>query len=140
MTHPIEPENNPAVAHEHTDADARAITQFGIALTFFLIVSQLLLWWLFSSFSEREQKLSPPVPAIVKMQAPREPPEPRLQPNPQLDMKKMLQEENQILTQYGSVDPDRGIVRIPVERAIDIAAQQGLPQFKATEAKTKTSK
>lgn len=140
MTHPIEPENNPAVAHEHTDADARAITQFGIALTFFLIVSQLLLWWLFSSFSEREQKLSPPVPAIVKMQAPREPPEPRLQPNPQLDMKKMLQEENQILTQYGWVDPDRGIVRIPVERAIDIAAQQGLPQFKATEAKTKTSK
>jgi len=140
LTHPIEPENNPAVAHEHTDADARAITQFGIALTFFLIVSQLLLWWLFSSFSEREQKLSPPVPAIVKMQAPREPPEPRLQPNPQLDMKKMLQEENQILTQYGWVDPDRGIVRIPVERAIDIAAQQGLPQFKATEAKTKTSK
>jgi hypothetical protein len=140
LTHPVEPENNPAVAHEHTDADAHAITQFGIALTFFIIVSQLLLWWLFSSFSEHEQKLSPPVPAIVKMQAPREPPEPRLQPNPQLDMRNMLLEENQVLTHYGWVDPDRGIVRIPVERAIDIAAQRGLPQFKATEAKPKTSK
>ena len=140
MSHPIEPENNPAVAHETTDADSHAITQFGIALTFFIIVSQLVLWWVFSSFSEREQKMSPPVPAIVKIEAPREPPEPRLQANPQLDMKKMLQEENQVLNGYGWVDPDRGIVRIPIDRALDIVAQKGLPQFKAAEVKSKTSK
>jgi hypothetical protein len=43
----------------------------------------------------------------------------------------MLQEENEILNHYGWVDPDRGIVRLPVERALDIVAQKGLPQFKA---------
>ena len=91
MKPPIEPENNPTVAHEPTDADSRSITQFGIALTFFLIVSQLALWWVFSSFSKREQKLSPPIPAIIRTQAPKEPPEPRLQANPQSDLKKMLQ-------------------------------------------------
>ncbi|MBZ5592494.1 MAG: hypothetical protein LAP39_09675 [Acidobacteriia bacterium] len=140
MKHPIEPDNNPTVAHEHTDADSRAITQFGIALTFFLIVSQLVLWWVFSSFSKREQKLSPPVPAIVKAEAPHEPPEPRLQANPQLDMRKMLEEENEALTHYGWVDPDRGIVRLPIERALDILAKKGLPQFKAEGAKPKTTR
>jgi len=132
MKPPIEPENNPTVAHEPTDADSRSITQFGIGLTFFLIVSQLVLWWVFSSFSKREQRLSPPVPAIIRTQALHEPPEPRLQANPQLDLRKMRQEEDEVLNHYGWVDRDRGIVRLPIERALDIAAQKGLPQFKAT--------
>ena len=139
MKPPIEPENNPTVAHEPTDADSRSITQFGIGLTFFLILSQLALWWVFSSFSKREQKLSPPVPAIIRTQAPKEPPEPRLQASPQSDLKKMLQQEDQVLNNYGWVDPDRGIVRLPVERALDIVAQKGLPQFKAG-AETSPSK
>ncbi len=132
MKPPIEPDNNPTVAHEPTDADSRSITQLGIAVTFFLIVSQLALWWVFSSFSKREQKLSPPVPAIIRTQAPKEPPEPRLQANPQSDLRKMRQEEDEVLNHYGWVDPDRGIVRLPIGRALDIVAQKGLPQFKAT--------
>jgi hypothetical protein len=140
MKHRIEPDNNPTVAHEHTDADSRSITQFGIALTFFLIVSQLVLWWVFSSFSKQQQRLSPPVPSIIRTQAPKEPPEPRLQANPQSDMRQMLQEENEILNHYGWVDPDRGIVRLPVERALDIVAQKGLPQFKAAETPASKAK
>ena len=41
VNHPTEPDNNPTVAHEHTDADSHAITQFGIALAFLVVVSQL---------------------------------------------------------------------------------------------------
>src|SRR5215472_9774199 len=73
-----EPENNPTVAHESTDADERAITKFGIALVFIVVLSQLVLWWFFAQLSKREQKLSPPVPAMVKIEAPKQPPEPRL--------------------------------------------------------------
>jgi hypothetical protein len=51
----------------------------------------------------------------------------------------MHQEEDEVLNHYGWVDPDRGVVRIPVERALDIVAQRGLPQFKAT-AETPASK
>ena len=32
-----------------------------------------------------------------------------------------------ILDSYGWVDPDKGIVRIPIDQAIDIVAQKGLP-------------
>jgi len=133
VKHPIEPKNNPTVAHETTDADARAITRFGIGLALAVIVSQLLLWWFFDHLSVRELKLSPPVPALIKAQAPKEPPEPRLQGNPQLDMRKLREAEDAVLNHYAWVDPDRGIVRIPVERAMEIVAQKGLPKFKAAE-------
>ena len=130
--HPTEPQSNPTVAHEETDADTRAITRYGIGLAFLLITCNVLVWWLFDHLSARESRLSPAVPAIVKEQAPTEPPEPRLQGNPQLDMRNMLDEEDAVLNHYGWVDPDRGIVRIPVQQAIEIVAQKGVPQFKGT--------
>jgi len=132
VKHPTEPENNPTVAHEDSDADARSITRFGIGLTLTVVVSQVVLWLLFAHFSHREDKSSPPVPSLIKMQAPKEPPEPRLQGNPQLDLKIMLRDEDAVLHHYGWVDPDRGIVRLPIERAMEVVAQKGLPQFKAT--------
>ena len=134
VNYPTEPESNPTVAHEETDADARAITRFGIALVLVLVLSQLALWWLFNSFTRRESKLSPPVSALVRAQAPTEPPEPRLQANPQADMRTMREREETVLNHYGWVDPNRGVVRIPIDRALDLVAERGLPQFKATEA------
>jgi hypothetical protein len=135
VSHPTEPDNNPTVAHEPTDADARAITRFGIGLAFIVILSQLLLWWFFDHLAGREARLSPPVPALIRAQAPKEPPEPRLQGSPQLDMKKLLLDEDAVLNHYAWVDPDRGIVRLPVDRALEIIAQKGLPRFPAMEPK-----
>jgi hypothetical protein len=135
VSRPTEPKNNPTVAHERTDADARAITRFGIALALIVILSQLMLWWLFDHLSGKEAKLSPHVSALIRAQAPKEPPEPRLQGNPQRDMRKMLEDENAVLNHYGWVDPDRGIVRLPVDRALEIVAQKGLPRFQIMEPK-----
>ena len=131
MNHPTEPQNNPVVAHETTDADTWAITRFGIALGLCVVVVHLILWWLFAHYSSREAKLSPLVPEIIKTQAPREPPEPRLQGNPQADLRKMLQDEDSVLNHYGWVDPEHGVVRIPIDRAIDVIATRGLPHFTA---------
>jgi len=129
-SHSAVSESNPTVAHEDTDADAHSITVFGIALAFTIVLVHLLLWGMFALFSGREAKLSPHVPAIIKTQAATEPPEPRLQGNPQLDLKKMLEDEDAALNHYGWVDPEHGIVRIPIQRALEIAAEKGLPQFK----------
>mgnify|MGYP003497489033 CR=1 FL=1 len=38
--------------------------------------------------------------------------------------------EEKLLKGYGWVDPDKGIVRIPVDRALEIVAQKGLPASK----------
>jgi hypothetical protein len=141
VSHPTDPENNPSVAHEHTDADSHAITRFGIALAFILVVSQLVMWWVFDRLSARETKLSPHVSAIIKAQAPTLPPEPRLQGNapldlhPRLDLQKMRREEDDALSHYAWIDPDHGVVRLPIARALELAAQNGLPKFKVTEQK-----
>jgi hypothetical protein len=141
VSHPTDPESNPTVAHEHTDADAHAITRFGIGLAFILVVSQLLLWWVFHHFSERETKLSPHVSAMIKAQAPTLPPEPRLQGNapldlhPRLDLQQMRREEDDVLNHYAWIDPDHGVVRLPIERALELISLNGLPKFKVTEQK-----
>ena len=44
----------------------------------------------------------------------------------------MLQDEDSVLNHYGWVDPERGVVRIPIDRAIDVIATRGLPRFTAS--------
>ncbi len=55
------------------------------------------------------------------------PPEPRLQAEPKIELKDLRADEDAILNSYGWVDPNKGIVRIPIDQAIDIVAQKGLP-------------
>jgi hypothetical protein len=53
------------------------------------------------------------------------PADPRLQANPTLDIRILREQENTALTTYGR-DP-QGNIHIPVDRAIDIVSQEGLP-------------
>jgi hypothetical protein len=39
----------------------------------------------------------------------------------------MRQDEDQILGSYGWIDRQKGIVRLPIARAIDLLSQRGLP-------------
>jgi len=44
----------------------------------------------------------------------------------------MRAEEDKILKNYGWIDQEKGIVRIPIDRAIEILAQRGLPARSAS--------
>ena len=57
----------------------------------------------------------------------KEPPEPRLQKDPAMDLQQFRAGEEAVLHSYGWVDPEKGIVRIPVERAMELVAKEGLP-------------
>ena len=52
---------------------------------------------------------------------------PRLQPQPQLDIKALHAAEREKLHTYAWIDKQAQIVQIPIERAIDIVAEKGLP-------------
>src|SRR5579871_4346820 len=58
------------------------------------------------------------------------PPSPRLQITPANDLKDVRDQEHQLLSSYGWVERDKGVVRIPIDRAMDILAQRGLPPGK----------
>ena len=55
------------------------------------------------------------------------PAEPRLQPSPESDLRKFMAYQDSILSGYGWVDRDSGIVRVPIDTAIEMVLKQGLP-------------
>jgi hypothetical protein len=62
-------------------------------------------------------------------------PEPRLQIDARNELRQMRATEEAALKNYGWVDKDAGIVRIPVDRAMEILAKKGLPARKQEQKK-----
>jgi hypothetical protein len=54
-------------------------------------------------------------------------PNPRLQKNDVKDMREQIEAEENLLERYSWVDESAGTVRIPIERAIELTAERGLP-------------
>lgn len=54
-------------------------------------------------------------------------PSPREQISPQLDLQALRAREEAELTSYGWVDRKAGVVRIPMDRALELLSQRGLP-------------
>jgi hypothetical protein len=55
------------------------------------------------------------------------PPEPRLQVSAPKDLEQYKAAQDEILNSYGWVDQQAGIVRIPIDKAMDILVQKGFP-------------
>lgn len=55
------------------------------------------------------------------------PPEPRLQVHAPEDLRTFHEREDHILSTYAIIDQKQGTVRLPIDRAIDLLAQKGLP-------------
>lgn len=58
---------------------------------------------------------------------PRPYPAPALQVSPSEDLRRLTERQMSLLTGYGWVDRRRGLARIPVERAMAVLAEKGLP-------------
>jgi hypothetical protein len=121
-----EPVENPKLVHNESDVDVRAIVGFGIALLVVGAVVHLLLWLLFAYFSAEASRIPREFPLAAAEQQ-QLPPEPRLQANPREDLREFRQREDAILNSYGWVDKGAGIARIPIDEAIRITVQKGLP-------------
>lgn len=129
--------------HERSDAHVAPLVQFLIWLAIVCAVSFFLMKWLLGWFKEQDT----PIPGNVAHPLAAErvvPPEPRLERarNTQLlgegrndgapfftsqSLAGVHAQERERLTSYGWVDKQNGIVHIPIERAIELTLQQGLP-------------
>jgi hypothetical protein len=83
-------------------------------------------WYVVRIMSDRELR-NPPVVSPLAQTLPEQPPEPRLQNIPAADLQKLQMTEQEILSNYAWIDEKGGIVRIPIERAMDLLAERGLP-------------
>ncbi|MBI3492583.1 MAG: hypothetical protein HY047_12520 [Acidobacteria bacterium] len=115
------------VHHETSDVDIRGILGFGLGLFLVSVAIHVVIWLLFSYFSAREARRVEPEYPLAMTQAAKTPPEPRLQTNPRQDLRDLREQEDQILGSYGWVDKNAGTVRIPIDEAIKLTLERGLP-------------
>jgi hypothetical protein len=92
-------------------------------LAFFSVLT----WGVFQLLKRDSRSEDRPLPANVARQLARLPPAPRLEDKPLAPRAQLNARENAILTTYGWVDKKAGIVRIPIDRAMDLIAHRGLP-------------
>ncbi len=88
----------------------------GLDLTVRFVVSRLLT-------ARQKAELAP----VTFYPAENAPPEPRLEANPIQDLQDLHKKEDALLNRYRWIDKPKGIVQIPVDRAIVLLAQRGLP-------------
>jgi hypothetical protein len=118
---------NPEVHHEHSDVNIRAILGFGAALFVVAAVVHVLIYVLFGYFDSRENAKVPAEYPLAATQGHREPPEPRLQTDPRQDLADLRAKEDEVLGSYGWVDKNAGLVRIPIDAAVKLTLERGLP-------------
>ncbi len=118
---------NPAVTHEESDVNIRGILGFAVGLIVVAVVIHLLIYVLFGYFDSREgRKVTVEYP-LAAGQGDRLPPEPRLQTNPRQDLLDLRAREDEVLGSYGWVDRNAGVVRIPIDAAMKLTLERGLP-------------
>ncbi len=113
-----------SAGYERKDLSPRAIALFGVALSIVIVLSAgIVTLFQFYAGSRFTRRQAPRPPLAVT----REATEPRLQVNAPNELRTVREAEDRILSSYGWVDPQGETVRIPIERAMEILAQKGLP-------------
>lgn len=121
---------------EGRDVEVRGIFWFVAALLISGVVITIVLWGMFRYFEGERAGLDPEDTPVVAEQRKREPPsaDPAARfPQPRLQFKAAEENarhqfaEERILSSYGWVDAKAGVARIPINRAMELVAQRGLP-------------
>lgn len=129
--HPAPPvDEGASLGYEPRDVRVGWIVAFAMALAAMVILVLPLTDWIFDRLeSSAAQRDAPTSPLAAKQ----EPPEPRLESRPAAELAALRRREDEKLTKYRWLNREQGIVQIPVERAIELLVERGLPEPKAGE-------
>jgi hypothetical protein len=111
--------------HEVRDVLFRPILITGAALFGTLFVVMAISLGLYSWNANRLAQSDAGLPPLAVVD--QTPPEPRLQASNNADLLAMQAEHDELLGSYGWVNQAQGRARIPIERAMELIAQRGLP-------------
>lgn len=126
-TAPKEPVD-PETYHSHDDVDANLIWKIGIGLILTLWAIVVLIYPLFQFF--KYDRTGGKDPSKVLAYVPRQPPRPRNEDQPILVIQQFRKREDGQLNNYFWVSRSKGIVSIPIARAMQLVAQRGVPPSK----------
>lgn len=124
-------------AYERQDLSASAVLAFLVGLTMTVVVIYFILLWVYGFLDNYQKAHQPPQNPLVvvgkadtRQVAPDEAqrfPQPRLENTERGELTGFRLKEERELNSYGWIDEKPGVVRIPIDRAMQLLAQRGLP-------------
>ena len=117
--------------YERRDANVRALLKFAFWMAVVLAVVMVGMKWTFDYYSRTQSLGAPASPLFAGRELP---PSPRLQVQPRLELKDYCAAQEQRVNSYAWVDRSSGVVRVPVDRAMDLLLARGLAARPASEA------
>lgn len=130
-------EHHEGTGFERTDLGSRPIFGFLISLVVVGVLIYYIIWGMFYFLDAYNRKNEPAVNPMVKAEKDTRVilpghveqvfPEPRLETNERTELAPFRSQEEEQLNSYGWVDQHAGVVHIPIERAMQLIAQRGLP-------------
>jgi hypothetical protein len=123
--------DNVEVVHEESDVNVGAIIRYGIVLFAVAVVVHVFLWWLLGVYERQNERAQTQAFPMAAGQGDRLPPAPRLQDNPQQELQELRAQQKALLEGYAWVNKETGVVRIPIEEAMRMVVERGLPSREA---------
>lgn len=112
-------------AFRQRDVNLKGILLFGGGLVLVTGVVLFALAVMTTMFQRQAEFARPPSLPVAERDV--KPPDPRLEPDPQASLREFLRRQESVLKSYGVADPERGVYRVPIERAMDLLLKEGLP-------------
>jgi len=117
--------------YERSDAHIGALLKFAFWMAISMAVVLVGMKWTFDYYSRTQPLGAPASPLLAGRELP---PSPRLQAQPRLELKDYCAAQQQAVNSYAWVDQASGVVRVPVDRAMDLLLARGLAARPASEA------
>ena len=137
---PNQPTPNPPIINhdgfEQEDLSSRSALYFLAGLVLVCVVVYLIVFGMYRFLDSYATAHQPPMSPMVTPEADTRAvtpenaetfPQPRLEENERTQFRSFIEDQDRKLATYDWVDKDRGTVRIPIDRAMELIAQRGLP-------------
>ena len=122
--------------YEHEDLSSRGPFYFMAGLALLGLVIYLIVFGIYRFLDRYDLAHQPPLSPmvtpevdtrVVTHQDTQTFPQPRLEENERTELRSFIEDQDRKLATYDWVDKDRGTVRIPIDRAMELIVQRGLP-------------
>ena len=132
-------EKTSGAKYEKRDFNMDFVWSFAWTLLGLMVAGMVITFLLFAGYSRIWISRDTP-PSRLASTLPARPPAPRLQDYPAQELKEFHAREQEALHSYGWVEPNAGVVHIPIERAMELTLERGLPSRASAESEGGTRK
>jgi hypothetical protein len=120
-------ETPPDAGYEHTDASVWLIFKFLMWLLVSAVVIHVGLGFFYQLLIRQSMEVGEQPYPLAAAQEQRLPPVPRLQQFPRVEFFDFRRSEESLLREYGWMNKSEGIVHIPIDEAMRLTVERGLP-------------